>query len=69
MKFFSKVFNSKNGNLWLGKHILNYLSEVIQGENLRQRLFPNYPVGCKIIAFANGYYEAFCEKLVELVFW
>lgn len=46
---------------------LKHLANKIKDPELRAKLTPDYPVGCKRILFANTYYPAISQPHVELV--
>ncbi len=52
--------------LW-EKWAREHLEEHIQDPELRRKLTPDYPVGCKRILVADDYYQAFARDNVELV--
>ncbi|KXU36893.1 4-hydroxyacetophenone monooxygenase [Ventosimonas gracilis] len=44
-----------------------YLARQVQSTELRQKLTPNYPMGCKRILLANDYYPALQRDNVEVI--
>jgi cation diffusion facilitator CzcD-associated flavoprotein CzcO len=53
---------------WLVRQMcMSYLKRVVDDEEMRQKLVPDYPIGAKRVLTANGYYEALVRDNVELV--
>ncbi|HEY7775514.1 MAG TPA: NAD(P)/FAD-dependent oxidoreductase [Kineobactrum sp.] len=52
--------------LW-AKWAWDHLNEHIRDPDLRRKLTPDYPVGCKRILVSDDYYQAFTRDNVELV--
>lgn len=51
----------------LSRLVLRYLKRSIPQEELREKLTPNYAMGCKRILISNDYYPALRRQNVELV--
>lgn len=54
LKFFSKLS-------------IRYLKSVVKDETLRNKLTPNYVMGCKRVLISNEYYPALVRKNVEVI--
>ena len=46
---------------------LNHLAEQVPDPDLRKKLTPNYPIGCKRILFADDYYPTLVRDNVSLI--
>lgn len=52
---------------FIEKRCLNYLAEHIADPELRAKLTPDYPAGCKRLLVSDNYFQAFTRDNVELV--
>ena len=52
---------------WIGKLALSYLHRKVKDETLRQKLTPDYMIGCKRILLSNNYYPALQRANVAVV--
>ena len=52
---------------WIGKFALSYLHRKVKDETLRQKLTPDYTIGCKRILLSKNYYPALQRANVEVV--
>jgi cation diffusion facilitator CzcD-associated flavoprotein CzcO len=55
------------GRAFYTEQALNHLHMQVSDPELRRKLTPNYPLGCKRVLFADDYYPALMQKNVALV--
>ncbi len=65
---FWQVFEyTQEGREWYTEQALNHLQMQVPDAELRRKLTPNYPIGCKRVLFADDYYPALMRPNVSLV--
>ncbi|MCI4643316.1 MAG: NAD(P)/FAD-dependent oxidoreductase [Hyphomonadaceae bacterium] len=66
--FFWQAFEwTPEGRAAFTRQATDYLHKQVSDPELRAKLTPDYPVGCKRILISDDYYPALCEENVELV--
>jgi cation diffusion facilitator CzcD-associated flavoprotein CzcO len=58
---------TEEGRAFFTELALNHLKAQVPDEELRRKLTPNYPIGCKRVLFADDYYPALMRPNVSLV--